>query len=475
MSNKKEINSYIYGLNYDPCEVIKFNGTKVTNDYKRKEGMIADGKYTVTTRKTCSLEGDIDICVPAGNMNVTYPGGLVCVNSDLVDGKPQAIGAKRSSVVLTLNLPGMTNDGSIKVEEATNAKVSEAINQILNRWYEKYSDKCSIPADMSFTGGIIYDKNEMQLKFGCDVGFLEQKLGIDFNAIKKDEKSVYLVKYKQVFYTASVETFSEPAEAFAEDVTPDVLIHNGVNNQNPPGYIGSVVYGREIYIKFESNCSQNELEAAVSASISVKGVKVTPDAKAKYGNVSKNISCSIVAFGGSPVIYNGIWSDSDTQKEINSVIFDNVVLSQKNPAAPLTYKTLFLKDNKVAKVSGTTQYVEEKVEEYSGGELNINHTGAFVAKFYVNWKEVTGYDANGNEITKDCAWSENGNHKTAGFKTQIPLNGNVRNIHIKAQGATGLAWDKWHTPLDKDNLAMVPQRNVKIWGTTLKQKASCEP
>lgn len=475
MGSREEINEKIAGLKYNPGSILAFQGNKVQN-FDKKSGYSEGNEYIVVTREKCTVDGEFDISIPAGNMDVTYPGALLLANSKLVDGKPQPFGAKRGKTMLTLNLPGMTEDSTCEVAETSYGTVLSGMNKILNRWYESYGGKYQVPANMSYVGGIVSDRKEMQLKFGCDVAFLEDNLKIDFDAISKKKTSVYLVKYMQVFYSASVKPFAEPADAFADGVTVKQLENNGMNNDNPPAYVGSVVFGREIYLKFESTCSESELSAAIKGAINVNGVDISADIKAKYLSVYQNTNCSLIAMGGSPVGFqNFSLADGEIEKKINKVIFENVELSSKNPAYPLTYKVYFLKDNAVANFYGSTEYVKETSTVYSGGELHLSHSGAYVARFHVNWKEIKGYDKNGNMITENRSWNQNGSKKTAGFSTVIAFEGNVRDICVKAEGATGLVWNPWQTSFNRNNMALVPNRTIKIWGTTLNQKSSCTP
>ena len=50
---------------------------------------------------------------------------------------------------------------------------------------------------------------------------------------------------------------------------------------------------------------------------------------------------------------------------------------------------------------------------------------------------------------------------------QLRFKGNVRNIRVKVLGATGLAWEPWRLIYSKNDLPLVPQRNISTWGTTL--------
>ena len=473
MKNRNTINSTIRGLNYQPEEVLAFKGNTVGN-IEPKSGNLSDGKYIEVTRTKRTMSGDFDVAVPSSNLDVTYPGATLIANSKLADGKPQPLVVKRGPLTLTLDLPGMGSEATRQISEGSYENVRSATDEILSSWYVKCGGVYQIPANMTYKSDLVYDEKSLQLKFGCNIGFARQTLGIDFDAIAKNTKSIYLVEYKQVFYTASVKPFAEPADAFDSSVTVEQLGYSGMNNSNPPAYVGNVVYGRQVFVKFESSAKSYELAAMLKAAITAKGVTISPDVAAKFGGVMKNTRVSIIALGGTPLDIKNAALSEDT-KSINNAILNNVELSAQNPAFPLNYKVVFLKDNKPATFCGSSEYVEESYVEHSNGELILKHDGAYVADFNISWDEITGYDSKGNPIFKRVNWSNNDKNFTAGYSTVIALNGNCRNINIRARGKTGLAWEKWRTSLDKKGLSMVKKRTVKIWGTTLKQKSSCDP
>lgn len=468
-----EINKSIRGLNYSPEEVIAFNGLHVGR-ITPKSGVLQNNKYVVVNQEKCEIRDNFELSVPTSNLRITYPGALILANNKIIDGNPQPFTPRRGSVTLTLDLSGMSGEkGICVVPEATYDNVLNATNEMLNKWYAQIGGKYQFPANMSYQGSLIYDEKQAQLAFGCgcDQDFLKQKLGIDFDAISRKKKSVYLLKYTQVFYTVSVKPFFEPADAFADTVTVNDLFSSGMNNENPPAYVGNVVYGREIFVKVESSAKAQDLAALMDATASRMGVMITPEVSAKFGDVMRNTNVSIVALGGTPLDIRNATLSQDTTA-INAAILNNVELSEANPAFPLTYEVVFLKDNIVATFGGSSEYIKETIEEIPNGELHLKHDGAYIARFYVTWDEITGYDSDGNEIVTQRQWDQNGVIKTAGFKTTITLGGNCRNICIKAQGKTGLEWDPWHTPIDEKNLPLVPNRTVRISGTTLNQKAN---
>ena len=469
----KNINETIYSLNYKPEQVLAFKGNTVGN-VEPKTGTHSDGKYIVVNREKRTMSGVFDTAVPTSNLDVTYPGATLLANSKLVDGNPQALVAKRGPVTLTIDLPGMGSEATRQIPEASYDLVRGATNDILNDWYARCGGKYQVPANMTYKSDLVYDEKSMQLKFGCTAGFARQSLGIDFEAITKKSKAVFLVEYKQVFYTASVKPFTQPSDAFDSTVTAEQLGYSGMNNDNPPAYVGNVVYGRQVFVKFESTAKSYELAAMLKSAITVKGVTISPDISTKFGNVLKNTRVSIIALGGTPLDIKNAALSTDTTA-INNAILNNVELSAQNPAFPLNYKVVFLKDNKPATLCGNSEYVEETYTEYTNGEIHLHHDGAYVADFNVSWDEITGYDEKGNPKIRRVNWDRNDKNVTAGYSTVITLNGNCRNINIRARGKTGLVWEPWRTSLDKKGLPLVPNRTVKIWGTTLNQKSSCDP
>lgn len=107
------------------------------------------------------------------------------------------------------------------------------------------------------------------------------------------------------------------------------------------------------------------------------------------------------------------------------------------------------------------------------GNLNIEHAGAFIAKFKISWDESTIV---GNTfITTKKYWENNGVYYSAPYRTTIAIPMTATNISIEAEGNTGLIWQLWHVILNQTGLSMVPNRTIKIWGTSLNQHGSIEP
>lgn len=158
--------------------------------------------------------------------------------------------------------------------------------------------------------------------------------------------------------------------------------------------------------------------------------------------------------------------------EIEKIITGNSLFSEKNQGVPISYTTVFLKENAIAVVNSSAEYVITTSTEYTKGSIKLEHTGGYIAKFYVTWRDLR-YE-NGVEKYTDRGWEKNDQNLTAPFSTVIPIPAYATSIHVKATEKTGLAWEPWRTVVDEDVL-LAPEVKVSIWGTTLNQKGKVEP
>lgn len=472
-TNRETVNQHIFALKYDPRTVMVFNGTQIANVDLPTESRFDGSTYLVVTREKCSYDADFDIAVPSAFDDVTYPGALLLASNELLDGKPQELATGKAPINITVNLPG-TKDISFATEP-TYSKVQAGINETLVKWFDSHGGQWSLPANFQYRSSLIYDENELALKFGCDVTYLKQKLGIDFSRKNMEKKSVYLVQFKQIFYTVSAERPSKPADIFSESTTWEDLSHAGISDVHPPLFVKNVQYGRQIFLKFESTLTSTELESIIKANVTANGVQTDSHGSTEYKSKLSKINVSLVALGGSEEVYKDLnLGGAEDSLKINKIIFENAKLSRSNPAAPLNYYTVYLKDGVTAGVHGKTEYVAEKTESFTGGEIKLEHTGAYVGRFWVSWDEI-GYDDKGVKVTRRVNWNGSGADRTASYATNIPLRGNARGINIKTEGCTGLAWEWWRTSGDKVDLALVPERKVSIGGTTLHQSFVMNP
>ena len=105
--------------------------------------------------------------------------------------------------------------------------------------------------------------------------------------------------------------------------------------------------------------------------------------------------------------------------------------------------------------------------------LTIQHKGAYVARYTISWDEIST-DETGNQTVQSKSWEGNGTNRTSGYVLNLPLKDNMKNVRVKIEKATGLAWNWWQTIYDNTPLLDQPHRTITHWGTTLNSKVNEE-
>src|SRR3712207_5579648 len=142
--NSDEIDDAIYDLKYDPRKILSFNGESVEN-FKPAEGFEKPDKYIVVKREKKKIsDSTADIAVIDSINDRTYPGAIQLANRNLVENKPDIISCKRKPITVSVDLPGMGEDGKMVVQSPTYSSVKSAINTLLDTWNTKHSNKYTI-------------------------------------------------------------------------------------------------------------------------------------------------------------------------------------------------------------------------------------------------------------------------------------------------------------------------------------------
>lgn len=456
-----ELNNYLFGLNYDKTNILTRRGEAIEN-YTNTSTKQQGSEFVVVEKVKKNLSsGHADVAIN-GNGDI-FLGALFKANQDLLENKPQQISLDRSKGRISVDLPGMVGGDSYVDANPTASGMQEGVNTLLNRWHEKYAAKNPAPARMQYESTSAYSMNQLKAKFGSDFEKVGVNLKIDFEAVNKGEKQVEVVDFKQIYYTANFDAPKNPSDVFAPGVTVDQLKARGIDDKTPPVYVSSVSYGRQMYVKFETTSKSTELKAAINAVI--KGVPIK--AESEWARVLKNTTVTVSIVGGNAD--GAARVVTGTVEDLKKLIQEGATFSTQNPAVPISYKTAFLKDNQVATIQSNTDYIETKVTSYKNGYLNLQHKGAYIARYYVYWDEVT-YDKDGIESIRSRQWEHNGQNRTAGFQTELQFKGNVRNIRVKIQEKTGLAWEPWRTVYNRTDLPLVQKRTIINSGTTIRPK-----
>lgn len=461
---ENSIDEGIYNLNYNKYEILSNKGETITN-FVPKKGMNKDGHFVLieNTKRTLS-NSPIDISVVESTLDRTYPGSILLANEDFIKNKPTVITCDRQPIEICVDLPGLASENSLIVENPNYSSISSAIDEIVNKWANKNYSTHSLPTRTQYNEAMVYSKSQIAATLHLDDKQLTDLFNIDFNAVVSGEKQIMIASYKQIFYTASAALPSDPSRLFAPGVTFRDLQRKGVSDTAPPIMVNNVSYGRTIYVKFETTSTSNKVKTAFQALVKGLDANTSPE----FEDIYNNSTFTAVVFGGDAQAHNKLISTD--YKQIREVLINNSEFSLKNPGYPISFTTAFLKDNALAAIYNTTDYIETKTTEYPHGRLTLATHGAYVARFNVSWDELS-FDEDGNEILTHREWEGNDKNRTASYSVVLPLSGNIRNLHVVARECTGLAWEWWRTLVDEENILLSGNTVVSIGGTTLNTSA----
>lgn len=463
------VNDYLLGLKYDPTAILAQNGQKLSN-VPTTQQMLQNGQFTVVRHEKKSLmNNSADIAVVDANANNVYAGEILKADQSLVNNTPTQISLKQAPLTLSVDLPGITNgDSHLTVQNPSASQVRDGVNTLLARWNDKYAQNYqNIPAKIEYSESMAYSLDQLKTKFGASFAKLQVPLNIDFDAIHSGQKQVQIINFRQIYYTVGIDAPTQPSGFFDKSVTPQQLAQSGIDSKTPPVYVSNVSYGRSMYIKLETDSKSTKVKEAFNAAL--KGVDVKNNTE--YEDILKNTSFTAVILGGDAGQATKVISGKI--EDLKNIIQAGANYNKLNPGVPIAYKTNFVKDNAPATISSASDYVETTSTTYNSSNLILDHTGGYVAKFFIDWDEVS-YDKNGREILTHKEWQGNGQKFTAPWNQEIQIPANARNLHIVAQECTGLAWDWWRTIYDQTNVALAGKRTISIWGTTLVPKVSDE-
>lgn len=238
----KSIDEYIWNMKFNKNDILAYRGENARS-FKKKEAYTDDtSTFVVITRELKNeAKNQTDIGVPSLNEHLTFAGALLSADSDLVDNNPTQLVLPRKELTYNINLSGLTK-ATFTIKPSFGVYIARH-NQELKNWFENYPKDHKIEANFQSEYGLIYSKDQMRVKFGLNIEGSDIESDIDFDAVNQQKKLVMVHKFKQIFYTVSVEPTARPSELFEDGVTLEDL-KRITNNEHPPVIVDSVAYGR---------------------------------------------------------------------------------------------------------------------------------------------------------------------------------------------------------------------------------------
>lgn len=335
-----QIDAYIHALPYlsvEPEQVSEGN----------RSAAAPEGDYSCTTQNLTETRQFDRVVAYAANSESLYPGALISADS-VVSGLFTPIPLPRAASKISVSLENLAGAKQAEVRDSTLSSYRDALTGILEAEITG-----STPANISSDIEEVHSTNQLNIALGVEaswsLGIASLKTSFNFNDQK--QKSRYLVRYTQAYYTVDLDTPQSPSSVFAPDVTLD-QVQAKIDNDRPPVYVSSVTYGRMVVFTFESEYSSEEMGAALNFAYA-GGVDVKGDTSVTYKDIISSSKITAFILGGD----GGTAAQSiDSYEALINFIKTGGNYSRTSPGAPIAYKLSYLKDNSPARMSFTTDY-----------------------------------------------------------------------------------------------------------------------
>lgn len=318
---------------------------------KRVQGQagapVTDGDYQCTTtpveevRHLDQLLGQIAIG------DVLWPGAMLRGDS-VSSNRLTPLAFDRAPLKFSVSLESLGRGArSATLEAPSLSSYRDAIAQILGQELTG-----SIPARISAEVEEISSEEQLAVALGASasaplVGMVRG--GFDFGSASV--RSRFVVKFFQLYYTVDVDPPGLPHELFAPSVTAADI--GGVIGSDPPVYVSSIGYGRQVIFTFESSLAKEELAAALDFAYH-GGAEVGGQTSLTHSEVLSHTHMTAFILGGDAGEGSSVAiGDYDMLAQF---ITRGGNYSRSSPGAAIAYKLSYVRDNAPVVVSYGSNY-----------------------------------------------------------------------------------------------------------------------
>ena len=358
-----DISEYIRGLNYDSETLLNVQNTG--GEPSQREAIAADTSVTQVgnNERTCyrteyDLRKNFDkVAILRPTTGTIFPGALVKGNQSLMDGVPEPISIARNTVTMSIDLPGMGDNGIVRVSNPNNSSVQAGLDNALQWWNDNaYEEGYVNPASSSYSFSSAFSSTQLALDLDVNVQWGSNEVNSQFTYASTTTEHVVMSVYKQAFYNIVFDTPESPESVFADDVSLDE-VRSIMNGDDAPAYVASVTYGRIIMFRMVVNTSYTTSTANVETALRyASGLSVDLDLESEYQRILRNSTIEVVTLGGNAQVASYAVSAQNAGDLLPIIQGENAVYSRTNPGVPIAYQVRYLKDNSLAKLGYTTNY-----------------------------------------------------------------------------------------------------------------------
>lgn len=325
--------------------------------------------------------------------DVLWPGSLLRGDS-VYSGRLTPIVLGRAPLTFSVSLESLgSGQRSATMQSPSLSSYRDAIGSILAQQLSG-----STPARISAEVEEISSEEQLSVALGASVNaplVATVKAGFNFNDSTK--RSRYMVKFFQLYYTVDVDPPALPHEFFAAGVTAsDVAQFLGA--ENPPVYVSSIGYGRQVLFTFESELSKQEVAAALDF-VYKGGAEIGGSVSLTHQEVLSHTHTTAFILGGDAGEAAAVSIGS--YEELAEFVKHGGNYSKDSPGAAIAYKLSYVRDHTPVQISYSSDYQQHTCTRVSQKlhvvfeKLNVVNAGGDLGGDLEVYGTVSAVGANG--------------------------------------------------------------------------------
>jgi len=308
-----------------------------------------DGDYRCITTPVDEVRQFDQLLGQLASGDVLWPGSLLRGDS-VRTGQLTPLVFERAPLRISVSLESLGGGAhSATLEAPSLSEYRTSVGQLLSQELTG-----SIPARISTE--IDEVSSEAQLAVALGVGgsaplLATVKAGFDFHDSSK--RSRFVAKFFQLYYTVDVDPPSLPHELFARSVTADAIA--AAVGDDPPVYVSSIGYGRQVVFTFESDLASSELQAALDFAYH-GGVEANGSVSLTHQEVLAHTHTTAFILGGDAG--GGAAASIGSYDQLEAFIAAGGNYSKDSPGAAIAYQLAYVRDNTPVRLSYASTYDE---------------------------------------------------------------------------------------------------------------------
>jgi thiol-activated cytolysin len=327
--------------------------------------------------------------------DVLWPGSMLRGDS-VYSGQLTPLVFDRAPLKFSVSLESLGGGArSATMDSPSLSSYREAIGQILAQQITG-----STPARISAEIDEVVSEEQLAVALGASVSApLVGSVKAGFNFADSTKRSRFVVKFFQLYYTVDADPPGLPHSFFAPSVTVEDLAAV-VGAENPPVYVSSIGYGRQVVFTFESDLSKTELQSALNF-VYQGGAEISGSVSLTHQEVLSHTHMTAFILGGDG---DGATAAIGSYEQLKEFIAEGGNYSVESPGAAIAYKLSYVRDHAPVQVSYASTYTHKTCSRVTQKlhvvfeKLTVDNSGGDIGGDLEVFGTVHASGSGGNEL-----------------------------------------------------------------------------